>query len=161
MSGFDKNTGWCHFTPKKWNRYYRKIEGFPTYIDERFRRLNIPFYTDKTGGIHAKCTDGEMWTILSGEPSTFSAEMPTEDNLNPEYLTVTDIGINIEPNFSAIKVNKVLVENGYQTKVDGSWRATTKGQKFSIELEGGRTRDGNQTYLKWRYEIIELLNKSA
>lgn len=71
MSGYDKDKGWCHFTTTKWRRYYRAVEGQPTSVEERFDSLDIPFKFDRTDGLHAKCTQGEMWSILSGRPSTF------------------------------------------------------------------------------------------
>lgn len=38
MSGFSAETGWCHFTPTKWQRYYRLIEGEPDSIEDRLKK---------------------------------------------------------------------------------------------------------------------------
>ena len=95
-----------------------------------------------------------MWTILSGKESLFSEEMPDESQLKPEYLTVSDIATNLTPEISPIKVNKLLAELGYQTKIGKSWKATKKGEDQSFEEELGDSK----TYLKWNFEIIAILS---
>lgn len=157
MSGFDPKTGWCHFTPTKWERYCREIEGQPEHIGDRFKQRKIPFYWDRVGGLHAKCTDGEMWEILSGRRSTWSSEMPDESLLEPEYLVVTDLGCNLTPALSPIKTNRLLKEFGYQEKVEGVWKPTEKGKDLCMEFQGQGGRYGSGTYLKWRFEVIHVL----
>ncbi|SCY44517.1 hypothetical protein [Desulfoluna spongiiphila] len=160
MSGFDKNTGWCHFTPQKWRRYYRVIESGPQVIEDRFIKSDIPYYFDRSGGLHAKCTDGEMWTILSGRENTFSSETAKINQLQPEYLLISDIGINFDPELSGIKVNKILSEMGFQTRLDGAWEATQKGKDLSIQFLSTDSRYGNKPYLKWSFEIIHIIKTS-
>ena len=157
MSGFDPKTGWCHFTPMKWGKYFREVEGRSQHIEGRFVQRNIPFYWDRADGLHAKCTDGEMWEILSGRESTWSSQMPDESLLEPEYLVVTDLGCNLKPALSPIKTNRLLKEFGYQEKLEGVWKPTEKGQELCMECEGQGGRYGSGTYLKWRFEIIHLL----
>jgi len=85
-------------------------------IEDRFDKKGIPFYVDyKHGALHAKCTDGEMWTILSGQESKWSCEMPPDRELEPEFINVTIVGSKLKPSISAIKVNKMLEKIGCQT----------------------------------------------
>ena len=157
MSGFNPKTGWCHFTPMKWQKYSREVEGQSQHIEDRFVQRNIPFYWDRANGLHAKCTDGEMWEILSGRKSTWSSEMPDESLLEPEYLVVTDLGCNLKPALSPVRTNRLLKEFDYQEKVEGVWKPTKKGKGFCMECQGQGGRYGSETYLKWRFEMIHVL----
>jgi len=157
MSGYDKETGWCHFTPKKLNRYYRLIAGEPDNIEGRFRCKNIPFYFDRVGGIHAYCNDGELWTLLSGEPNKFNSEETNKRHIEDEYLVVSDIAINVTPNISAIKVNKIIELLGLQEKQDKLWVATAKGKSISKSFMSENESFGNKSFLKWKFKIIEII----
>ena len=157
MSGFNPKTGWCHFTPMKWGKYFREIEGQSEHIEARFVQRNIPFYWDRAKGLHAKCTDGQMWEILSGRESTWSSAMPDENLLEPEYLVVTDLGCNLKPALSPIKTNRLLKEFDYQEKLEGVWKPTETGKDFCLVCQGQGGRYGSETYLKWRFEMIHLL----
>lgn len=158
MSGYDRRTGWCHFTPKKWQRYYRERPGEPDDVGERCAKAGIAYYADHAGGIHAQCGEGALWTLLSGEPSDWDSEPPAS-NADPEYLTVTDIGVNLSPALSAIKTNRAIVVSGLQDRVDGVWVPTPKGLEYCIEIDSEDTRYGNKTYLKWSFETIEILKQ--
>ncbi len=157
MSGFNPKTGWCHFTPARYKKYYQEVDGQPQYIEDRFKQRNIPFYLDKAGGFHAKCTNTEMWEILSGQKSTWVTLMPDECLFEPEYLIITDLGCNLRPALSPIKTNRLLKEFGYQERVEGVWKPTKKGQALCMECQGQGGRYGSGTYLKWRFEMIHLL----
>ncbi len=160
MSGYDQCTGWCHFTPIKLKRYYRSLEDQPDEIQKRFALRGIPVYFDHSGGLHAKCSDGKMWNILSGQPITFdSAESSTTD-FDTEYLTVTDLAANLSPKISAIKVNKLLANLGYQENAEGQWNATKLGLKYSKKFDSTTARFNQTKYLKWDYSLISILQKN-
>lgn len=162
MSGYNPDTGWCHLTPSKWRRYYRKIKDSPNYIEDRLESKNIFYYFDRSGGLHVNCTDGEAWELLSGLKSEFSGT-PNE-KLTPEYLTVSDIAANIyilnkkkeKVNPSAIKINKTLVDLGYQYKGHDNWIATDKGEDYSYFNIGSNER-GVYCHLKWDFKIIKFV----
>ena len=159
MSGYNRNTGWCHFTPTKWQRYYQERPGDPEEISDRCAKEGVPYYTDHVGGIHAQCGEGTLWTLLSGEPSEWDSEPPETDKVDPEYLTVTDIGVNLVPALSAIKTNRAIAAAGLQDRINGAWVPTPKGLEYCIEIDAEGTQYGNSTYLKWSFETIELLKQ--
>lgn len=159
MSGFNIETGWCHFTPTKWQRYYRLIDGEPNSVEDRFKKENIAFYFDRVDGVHAKCNDGKLWTILSGQPSTFSSEQNSSGELVDEYLVVSDIAVNLTPEISAIKVNKAIEELGLQIKEGKCWVATSAGEEYALTFESESSKFGSKSFLKWKFEIIEIVQK--
>lgn len=160
MSGYDSSTGWCHFTPTKVNRYYRQINGKPDDIQERFVKANIPFYYDRSGGIHGQCCDGQMWTILSGRPSTWSSK-ESDDGKEQEYLVISDIAANLTPKTSPTKVNRLLESMGYQTKTAKGWKVTSQGKKLSKEFESSTSysKSDAKTFLKWQFAMIQTVQQ--
>lgn len=123
-------------------------------IEERFEKKGIPFYVDsKHGALHAKCTDGEMWTVLSGREATWALHQ-CRSKLEPEFINSTIVGTKLKPPVSAIKANKLLEICGFQKKVDGDWKATKAGQKYCHESESSYD---NKTFLRWDWNIIEIL----
>lgn len=156
MSGYDRSTGWCHFTPKKWRRYHRLLPGEPDDVAERCHKQNLPFYFDHAGGLHAHCGEGALWTLLSGEPAVWDSG-PPPDVAKPEYLTATDIGANLVPPMSAVKTNRALAAAGFQVRETDAWVTTPKGLALCVEIDSEGGRFGAKTYLKWSFEIIEIL----
>jgi hypothetical protein len=157
MSGFSAETGWCHFTPTKWQRYYRLIEGEPDSIEGRLNKNNIPFYFDRVGGLHAKCNDGELWTFLSGQPSTFDSSKKLIKDVSDEYLVVSDIAVNLVPKTSAVKVNKIIEDLGLQKKEGKCWVATTSGEEYSRVFESEKQGFSNKSFMKWKFEVITII----
>jgi len=74
-------------------------------------------------------------------------------------LTPTEIGKQLNPPLSAIKVNKTLERLGYQEKLGDSWSPTTKGKAYAVFLDTGKKHsDGTPiTQLKWFDTILENL----
>ncbi|GBR01971.1 phage-related DNA binding protein [Asaia lannensis NBRC 102526] len=80
---------------------------------------------------------------------------------NDAYLTATEIGKEI--GLSAVAVNKLLIAEGYQIKVQASssgsdYQATEKGapfgRMFDTTRKGGK---GSQATLKWSNRIVKHL----
>lgn len=80
---------------------------------------------------------------------------------NDAYLTATEIGKEI--GLSAVAVNKLLIAEGYQVKVQASssgsdYQATEKGapfgRMFDTTRKGGK---GSQATLKWSNRIVKHL----
>ncbi len=67
----NKKRGWTHFTPTKVRRYFRHVEGKSFQLEERMDASGVEWRLDRVGGLHALCTQGELWTILSGKPATW------------------------------------------------------------------------------------------
>ena len=49
-------------------------------------------------------------------------------------------------NKSAVDVNKMFEHKGLQTKIDGTWQLTEKGEKFGIKVE-------NSTFVQLKWNI--------
>jgi len=84
---------------------------------------------------------------------------------NDAYLTATEIGKEI--GLSAMAVNKLLIAEGYQVKVQASssgsdYQATEKGapfgRMFDTTRKGGK---GSQATLKWSNRIVKHLRPFA
>ncbi|ETC99695.1 regulatory protein [Asaia sp. SF2.1] len=84
---------------------------------------------------------------------------------NDAYLTATEIGKEI--GLSAMAVNKLLIVEGYQVKVQASssgsdYQATEKGapfgRMFDTTRKGGK---GSQATLKWSNRIVKRLRPFA
>jgi len=161
MSGYDPATSWCHFTPKKWKRYYREINGESEDIGDRLNKASIPFYWDRHGGLHTKCSEGALWTILSGQPDTHVPPKISEGSLDAEYLIISDIAINIVPPISAIKTNKVLEKLGLQIKEDKQWLPTQSGKQYATIFENPNSKYESNTFLKWKFEIIQIIQETV
>jgi len=74
-------------------------------------------------------------------------------------LTPTEIGKQLNPPISAIKVNKTLESLGYQEKLGDSWVPTQKGKPYAVFIDTGKKHsDGTPiTQLKWFDTILENL----
>jgi len=74
-------------------------------------------------------------------------------------LTPTEIGKQLSPPISAIKVNKTLESLGYQEKLGDSWVPTQKGKPYAVFIDTGKKHsDGTPiTQLKWFDTILENL----
>lgn len=77
--------------------------------------------------------------------------------------TPTEIGQQIEPRLSAVKVNKILSEMDFQVKCNDEWIPTEMGMPYA--LQGGysiiKTDKGSflKTKLLWNGEVINILKK--
>ena len=159
MIGYDRGTGWSHLTPTKWRRYHRPLPAEPDDVGERCREQKLPFYFDHAGGLHARCGEGALWTLLSGEPADWDSEPPAPGTERPEYLTVTDVGVNLTPRQSATQTNQALARAGLQARENGAWVATAAGLLLSFEVVSESGHCGGKNYLKWSFEVIRLLQR--
>jgi len=75
---------------------------------------------------------------------------------NDRIITPTQLGKLMQPNMSAVAVNKMLERKGFQDKKVGQWRPTDKGAMFAVVLDTGKKHsDGTAvTQLKWKESII-------
>ena len=74
-------------------------------------------------------------------------------------LTPTEIGKQLNPPISAVKVNKLLEDKGYQEKLGATWIPTAKGKTYAVFLDMGKKHsDGTPiTQLKWLSTLLEEL----
>ena len=156
MSGYDPETGWCYFTPTKLSRYYKRLPDQPDYIEDRLALAAIPFYVCHNGFIHAKCTDGRLWTILSGKPDTAEWSAKESTPTKPELLTAQDLGFNLEPKLNAGQVHDLLKELEMETKKSGGFVLLPKGEKFGF-IEEYEKKGKIAKRLKWTFETIAFL----
>lgn len=104
--------------------------------------------------------------LLSADKATFKLighsplkllgiQLEAEDK--DKILTPTEIAplINVS---SAISVNKILQELGYQYKVGKIWHMTEKGKPYGVLLDVGKSNGGTPVQqLKWKRDIVDLL----
>jgi len=87
-------------------------------------------------------------------------EMLMMDRFDPENSPIDKMGIDLSGVLllptelgkligkSAIEVNILLSQKGYQVKVNGIWQLTEKGRKFGVEI------NGKFQQIKWRVEAL-------
>ncbi len=63
----------------------------------------------------------------------------------------------IEPKLSARKVNEVLMQLGYQEKVDSTWEITPKGEKLCEMLDTGKKHVNGAPVkqVKWYQSVLD------
>lgn len=76
-----------------------------------------------------------------------------------QVFTPTQIGEMLEPKLSGQKVNKVLVDLGYQTKEGNIWLMTEKAHGFGELFDTGKKHsDGVPVkQLKWYQSVVQLV----
>lgn len=76
-----------------------------------------------------------------------------------KIFTPTQIGKELDPPMSAVKVNKTLQSLGYQIKIGSEWTATDKGLPFVEMLDTNKKHsDGTAVkQMKWKESIIDIL----
>ena len=83
------------------------------------------------------------------------------------HVTPTDIGLQLateDQKFSAIKVNRLLEEMGFQEKIKAKtpyWVATEAGKKYSRVFDTGKQSNSGTpvTQLKWSPSVVALIKK--
>lgn len=165
MSGYDSETGWTHFTPIKWRRYLRPLEGQSLDIEERLAAARRDYYWDAADGLHVRCDEAELWEILSGQRATWGRERRRSTS-EAEWLSVTDIGANFDPPKSASAVLALLRRAGFLERVGGKDVPTQRsiGLFEERDVEGGaaRLRAGpGARQRRWAFAVLATLRESA
>jgi hypothetical protein len=166
MSGFNPATGWTHFTPTKVTRYWRSVDGQPDRIDGRLTDLGLPFYWDASGGLHAHCTEGRLWEILSGRPDTRqSSDSSVSDSYEPEWISITDLGAAFATPLATSTVLKLLRQEGLLERTNGRDIPTTAAVGLYEErtaIPTGRFKsEPGAIQRRWAYNVLVQLRKLA
>lgn len=102
---------------------------------------------------------GKIYRHLTGIDILAISEIELIAPVQEQPLSPTDIGKQIG-GLSAIKINKILLERGYQRKLaNGKWDPTEKGKPYAVMLDTAkRNSDGTAVVqLKWYSSIIDFL----
>lgn len=110
---------------------------------------------------------------LKGNPALISANVATRKDTgidfqarlgitllsenNERILTPTEIGAQIGK--TAREVNKMLIENLYQTKIGKMYLPTSIGESYSVLIDSGKKNSNGAMIqqLKWKEAILNLL----
>lgn len=163
LSGYDPATGWTHFTPMKWHRYLRPIEGQPLDIEDRLTAARRDYYWDAANGLHVRCDESDLWEILSGQPATWGRESPPVAP-KAEWLSVSDIGANFDPPKSASAVLALLRRTGFLERIDGKDVPTQAalGLFEERDIERGTARfpaRPGARQRRWAFPVLATLRK--
>ena len=90
-----------------------------------------------------------------------------ESETQDVHVTPTDLGLQLateDQKFSAIKVNRLLEEMGFQEKIKAKtpyWVATESGKKYSRVFDTGKQSNSGTpvTQLKWSPSVVALIKK--
>ncbi|MAT06402.1 MAG: hypothetical protein CL424_15295 [Acidimicrobiaceae bacterium] len=156
---FDPATGWTRLLANQVARYARRVDGRPDSVDERLEASGVDYYWDVYGGLHARCTSGRLWELLSGQPSKYDDEV--SEPTDTEWIRVTDLGAVFEPVASTSTVLKLLREEGLLERRDRKDWPTQAAAGLYIEIEpvpaaGIPQRPGAVQRL-WSYEVVVRL----
>jgi hypothetical protein len=165
MSGYNSATGWTHFTPTKWQRYFRGSDDRPLGVEARLIEVQRDYYWDAVDGLHVRCDEADLWEILSGEPATWGRESPCVAP-ETEWLSVTDIGANFKPRRSASAVLAMLRRAGLLERIDGKDAPTpaARGLFEERDVQSGSARFPARPGAKqrrWAYAVLAILRDSA
>jgi phage regulator Rha-like protein len=147
-----------------WQATKNAFEGLPT-IQKQEQALRLTPYAvaaAKSYGFEGNqatiSADRAVKTMTGVSPlALMGAELKKE--VQALNLTPTEIGKQLSPPISAIKVNKRLEALGYQEKLGDSWVPTQKGKPYAVFIDTGKKHsDGTPiTQLKWFDTILENL----
>lgn len=93
---------------------------------------------------------------ITGESALQTAGAQLIAPQQKQLYTPTQIGKNVNPIISAVKVNKILEAIGYQVRVDDTWEKCGVGESYGVYLDTGKAHsDGTPIrQLKWTADII-------
>lgn len=163
MSGYDSATGWTHWIPSKWRRYWRPIEGAPQLIEDGLEAADLPYYWDASGGLHVRCDEASLWELLSGEPATRGHD--ASPGTATEWLSVTDIGANFDPPLATSAVLARLRSAGILERVDGQDRPSAAAHGLFEERAASATKrfpsKPGSVQRRWAFAVLERLRRSS
>jgi hypothetical protein len=166
MSGFDPATGWTHFTPTKVARYARSVQGRSNEVDVRLSQLDLEYYWDAVGGLHAHCAEGRLWEILSGQPDTFPpSQVLAGTECEQEWISVTDLGAVTHPPLGTSTVLKLLRDEGLIARVHGNDVPTDAAKGLYQEREATSTgrfpSAPGAVQRRWSYRVLTRLRRRS
>ena len=134
-------------------------------LAESLIRESAHTYLGKTPyGFKLVADDAQVWTLLSGKPATFgqSGTKPEEVyarwHAAREWCNATDLGKELDPPRSAVKVNRQLESLGYVSKKDGGWVPTDKALEENVVKErGGAEIYGNKPCVSLSLRLVDML----
>ena len=100
-----------------------------------------------------------IYSSYTGRSALQTAGIVLVAPTNNQFLSPTQIGEHFK--VSARKINELLVQEGYQQKVEGGYEALERGEPFAVMLDVGK-KHGKGTpirQLKWDSSILEELKE--
>lgn len=85
----------------------------------------------------------KVYTTYTGTSAFKTANIPLESPAEKESLTPTQIGLQL--GLTAIEVNKILADMGFQHKIAGRWKALPPGKSYAVN------------HLQWTPDIISVI----
>jgi hypothetical protein len=121
----------------------------------------LPHHWDASGGLHVNCTEGELWTLLSGQPDSIRTDQRPNAGLSPEWISITDLGAIWSPPLATSSVAKLLREEGLLHTVKGKTVPTEAAEGLYDEREAESTvrfpSKPGAIQRRWSYEVLERL----
>jgi hypothetical protein len=145
------------------NRYSRHVAGESDDIEVRIKQRGLDHYWDASGGLHVRCTQGELWTMLSGEVDTIFTEQGPDEETQPEWISVLDLGAIWSPPLPTSSVLKLLRDEGL-LKAQGRRSVPTEAASgLYEEREAVASSQFPSTpgavQRRWSYEVVERLRE--
>jgi hypothetical protein len=111
--------------------------------------------------LHVNCTEGELWTLLSGQPDSIRTDQRPDAELSPEWISMTDLGAIWSPPLATSSVAKLLREEGLLHTVKGKTVPTEAAEGLYHEREAESTgrfpSQPGAIQRRWSYEVLERL----
>lgn len=85
----------------------------------------------------------------------------SENDIENQSFTVTEIGEMLDPTLSAVKVNKLLHGMGYQEKINKRWVLTEEGKENGgvVIATTKKNLKDNVEQIRWKEEIVDRINE--
>jgi len=170
MSGYDTLTGIFELNWRKIERYLphryngRLPEDLETVVEELIKNSPYTYLGKNSYGYKIVANDAQIWKLLSGKPADFgnTEEDPeliyNKWKLSREWFNSTDLGKEINPKISAVKVNLFLEHLSYIERKDAGWTPTTQSEKTGhVRSRRGSNTYGNKPCVELNRNLIPIL----
>ncbi|WP_180176919.1 ORF6N domain-containing protein [Acinetobacter sp. YH12039] len=153
----------CYFTVKSFQESPINASGKKSNVREISSTLKCCLSMAKMIGLEGNqailSADRAVQKITGESPLQLLDATHLHSPVQEQVFTPTQIGEMLEPKLSGQKVNKVLVDLGYQVKEDDIWLMTEKAQGLGELFDTGKKHsDGVPVkQLKWYQSVVQLV----
>lgn len=97
----------------------------------------------------------KVYMTYTGTSAFKTANIPLESPAEKNSLTPTQIGLQL--GFTAIEMNKILADMGFQYKIAGRWKALPPGEPYAVMRDIWTSNNKKVNHLHWTPEIISVI----
>lgn len=147
MAGYNDKSGIYKFNKHTAKNYlaHRYQESLPDdiekVIDELIQNYGYRLISKSQYGYMIVANHAQIWEMLSGKPAKFGFTEVEPEVLYQRWLkdriwfNAGDLGKEICPPISAVKVNRIAAKLGFIQRKEGGWIPTAKGEQCELSKD--------------------------